>query len=648
MPAYTQDERPIKLTTPLGKDVLLLERYQGREAISEPFLFTFRCVSTQKSLAIETLLRKPVLLQVQLPDNSYRPVHGLGRSARMLELDMGLTTYEVEMVPWFWFLTQATDCRIFQDKTVEQIVSEVFQGHGFNDFQFKLTGNYTPRKYCVQYRETDFNFVSRLLEEEGIFYYFEHTESKHTMVLLDAASSVKVCPGQSTLRFAHAGTPDHPEDFVHTVDLERSYRTGKITLQDFDFIKPSTNLIANVSGAYAQSEQYDYPGVYYDKARGDKLAKTLLEKEEWPEKIVRGTSSGRSLNAGNKFTLSEHFRADLNISWLLVALEHKVEGTNFRSELEEPFRYANRFEAIPASVPFRPQRAHAKPSVKGTQTAIVTGPAGEEIYVDKYGRIKVHFHWDRLQPYDEKSSCWVRVSQSWAGGAWGWMTIPRIGQEVVVSFQEGDPDRPLVTGRVYNEAQQVPYKLPDHQTISTWRSRSSKGGGATNFNEIRMEDLKGKEQLFVHAEKDRDDRTKNDSREWVGKDRHLYVKSNQQEEVGGAKHVKVGGQFNEKIGGKYSLNVGSDFHTKVGMNYALEAGMEVHVKAGMKVIIEAGMQLSLKGPGGFVNIDPSGVQIQGTMVLINSGGSAGSGGGSKPDDPKEPDKADDGTKRGKL
>ncbi|MDX1981712.1 MAG: type VI secretion system tip protein VgrG [Bryobacteraceae bacterium] len=648
MPSYTQDDRPIKLTTTLGKDVLLLERFQGREAISEPFLFILRCVSTAKNLAIESLLHKGVTLEVKLANDDYRPIHGLVRSARMLEMDKGLVTYELEMTPWLWFLTQTTDCRIFQDKTVQQIITEVFEGHGYKDFRFSLSKSYDQRKYCVQYRETDFNFVSRLMEEEGISYYFEHTSSKHVLVLLDSPASVKPCPVQSTMKFAHEDMPDHPEDFVHTLDLERSCRTGKITIQDFDFIKPSTNLLTKVDGAYPQSEQYDYPGLYYDKGRGDKLAKTRLEVEEWPEKIVRGVSSARPFSAGYKFTLTEHFRSDMNAAWLLVAIQHKAEGTNFRSDLEEPFRYENQYEAIPAAVPFRPPYTHAKPAVKGTQTAIVVGPAGEEIWVDKYGRVKIHFHWDRLQPGDDKASCWVRVTQSWAGGAWGWMTIPRIGQEVVVSFQEGDPDRPLITGRVYNEAQQVPYKLPDHKTISTWRSRSSKGGGATNFNEIRMEDLKGSEQLFLHAEKDRDDRTKNDSREWVGKDRHLYVRTNQQEEVGGAKHLKVGGQQNEKIGGKYSLKVGSDFHTKAGMNYALEAGMEVHVKAGMKVIIEAGMQLSLKGPGGFVNIDPSGVQIQGTMVLINSGGSAGSGGGSSPEDPKEPDKADDGTKRGKL
>ena len=274
------------------------------------------------------------------------------------------------------------------------------------------------------------------------------------------------------------------------------------------------------------------------------------------------------------------------------------------------------------------------------------GKSGEEIWVDKYGRVKVQFYWDRQGKKDENSSCWIRVSQNWAGKNWGAMWIPRMGQEVIVDFLEGDPDRPLITGRVYNAEQIVPYPLPGHQTVSTLKSRSSKGGGSANYNEIRFEDKKGSEQIFINAEKDMDQRVENDSREYVKNDRHLIVHNNQHELVEADKHghvkgkhfeaidgdmsLKVGGDVKEKVGGGMSLQVGQSMNEKVGQTWAKEAGQTVHIKAGMTLILEAGMQLSLKGPGGFVDIGPAGVTIQGTMVLINSGGAAGSGPGRQP------------------
>jgi type VI secretion system secreted protein VgrG len=312
-------------------------------------------------------------------------------------------------------------------------------------------------------------------------------------------------------------------------------------------------------------------------------------------------------------------------------------------------------------------RVTPRPTVKGLQPAVVTGPSGEEIYSDKYGRVKVQFFWDRLGKKNENSSCWIRVSQPWAGKNWGAVFLPRIGQEVIVDFLESDPDQPLITGRVYNAEQMPPYTLPDKQTRSTFQSRSSKGGGPANYNEIRFEDLKGSEQIFINAEKDMDHRVENDSREYIGNNRHLIVNANQFELVNKDKHLHVKGKQNEKIEGDMSLKVGGDQkqqvgrslslkvgqsrNEKVGITHAMEAGQTIHLKGGMTVIIEAGMQLSLKGPGGFVDIGPTGVTIQGTMVLINSGGAPGSGPGASPDspdDPTDPDTADDGSKATKL
>jgi len=644
MPEYKQQDRPIKVQTPLGEDVLLLERFEGREAISQPYEFHLHMVSTQKNLDLTKLINQGITLQVRLPDMSYRPVHGICRSARQLELDMGLTTYQMEIVPKFWFLTQSADCRFFLDKTVPEILEQVLGQHGVS-FQTSLNKGYEKRKFLVQYRETDFNFCSRLMEEEGIWYYFKYEEGSHTMYLADAPSSVKALPFQAKAKFAFEETALAEEDFVQTVDFERSYTTGKISLWDFDFTKQYDPFQTSVAGKYAASEKYDSPGGKWNSGGLDPNARTWLEMEESRLNVIRGASQVRAFAPGFKFELLEHYNSSVNGNYLITAVQHEAKGNNYRSNLEEPFDYKNVYEGIPAATPFRPARVAVKPTIKGTQTAIVVSDAeGEEIFPDKYGRVKVMFHWDR----ERKNSAWIRVSQAWAGLNWGWITIPRVGQEVVVSYMDGDPDRPLITGRVYDEMQPVPYKLPDHKTVSTWKSRSSKNGTDQNYNEVRMEDLKGSEQLFIHAEFQRDDRTKKEMREWIGASRHLIVKEDQKELIEKNKQIHVKYAQKEKIDAKYSLQVGTDYHVKVGTNCAVDAGMQVHIKGGMSVIIEGGTQVTMKGPGGFVNIDPSGVQIQGTMVLINSGGAAGAGSGCSPEAPEDPDIADDGTKFTKM
>jgi len=394
-----------------------------------------------------------------------------------------------------------------------------------------------------------------------------------------------------------------------------------------------------------------------------------MQEEETGHLLASGSSVCRAFTSGYKFDLQDHYRSDMNTAYLLTEVQHTASaGTSYTSsEGGGSEQYANHFSCIPASVRFRPTRITPKPFVQGPQPALVVGKSGEEIWVDKYGRVKVQFYWDRQGKKDENSSCWIRVSQSWAGKNWGAMWIPRIGQEVIVDFLEGDPDRPLITGRVYNAEETVPYDLPDHQTVSTLKSRSSKGGASANYNEIRFEDKKDSEQIFINAEKDMDLRVENDAREYVKNDRHLIVHNNQHELVEADKHghvkgkhfesidgdmsLKVGGDVKEQVGGGLSLQVGQSMNEKVGQAWAIEAGQTIHIKAGMTLILEAGMQLSLKGPGGFVDIGPAGVTIQGTMVLINSGGAAGSAPDASPQDPeapKDPDTADDGTKFTKL
>jgi type VI secretion system secreted protein VgrG len=672
--AYTQENRLIAIDTPLGKNTLLLQGFSGHEGISRLFSFHLDLLSLKDSISFTDIVGQNVTIEIRLADNSLRYLNGFVSRFAQSGSEERFTHYQMEVVPWLWFLTRNADCRIFQNKTIPDIIQQVFTDRGFQNFKNSLTGSYDPREYCVQYRETDFNFVSRLMEQYGIFYFFQHENGKHTLVLADSPGAYQLCAGQPSVRYELVAGGLDAEDAVTAWQMEQELRTGKYSLTDYNFETPSTSLLSGEPtvakvGKNSDYEIYDYPGEYLKHSQGDALTKIRMQEEEAGHLVVSGSSVCRAFTPGYKFDLKEHYRADMNDSYVLTEVQHVASvGSSYTSaEGGSGEHYSNHFTCIPASVPFRPARITPKPFVQGPQTALVVGKSGEEIWVDKYGRVKVQFYWDRQGKKDENSSCWIRVSQNWAGKNWGAMWIPRMGQEVIVDFLEGDPDRPLITGRVYNAEQIVPYPLPDHQTVSTLKSRSSKGGASSNYNEIRFEDKKGSEQIFVNAEKDMDQRVENDSREYVKNDRHLIVHANQHELVEADKHghvkgkhfeaidgdmsLKVGGDVKEKVGGNVSLQVGQSMNEKVGQTWAKEAGQTVHIKAGMTLILEAGMQLSLKGPGGFVDIGPAGVTIQGTMVLINSGGAAGSApdaGPQDPEAPKDPDTADDGTKFTKL
>ena len=671
---FTQENRLIAIETPLGKDVLLLQGFTGHEAISRLFSFQAELLSSNNSIKFADIVGARVTLRVSLADGGERYFNGFVSRFGQSGSDVRFTHYQMEIVPWLWFLTRNADCRIFQNMTIPDIVQQVFKDRGFTDFKNSLTGAFETREYCVQYRETDFNFVSRLMEQYGIFYYFEHQKNKHTLVLGNSPTAHQPCPHQAKARYSTTVGSWDEEDVVSGWNMQQELRTGKYSLTDYNFETPSTNLLSSDPTVFSVDgntnyEIYDYPGIYLAKSQGDTVTKIRMQEEETSHLVATGTGVCRAFTSGYKFNLLEHFRKDMNEEYVLTEIQHMASAAQSYtiSDATPEDQYTNHFTCMPASVPYRPPRITPKPFVQGPQPALVVGKSGEEIWVDKYGRVVVQFYWDRIGKDNEKSSCWVRVSQPWAGKNWGAIWIPRIGQEVIVSFLEGDPDRPLITGRVYNAEQMPPYTLPDRQTVSTFKSRSSKGGGTDNFNEIRFEDKKGSEQVFINAEKDMDLRVENDSREYVGANRNLIVKTNQQEKVEGDKslHVvgnhlekidsdmslQVGGDQSEKVGGGYSLQVGQAIDEKVGTKRATDAGQEIHLKAGMKVIIEAGVQVSLKGPGGFVDVGPAGVTIQGTMVLINSGGSAGSGSGASPKDPKDPkdpDQADDGSKFTKM
>jgi type VI secretion system secreted protein VgrG len=660
---YTQENRLISLTTPLGDNTLLLAGFSGNEAISRLFSFHLDLLSESSDpIDFSNIIGKNVTISVTQSDNSQRYFNGLVSRFAQSGADSRFLHYQMEMVAWPWKMTRYADCKIFHNKTVGDVIEQVFKDRGLTDYQLSLNATYSPIEYCVQYRETDFNFISRLMEQNGIFYFFKHEMGKHTMVIADSASIHDTCPGQNSAGFDLAGGGLDTEDSVNSWNLEQELRSGKYTLTDYNFTTPATSLLASeptiVSvGGNADYEIFDYPGDYGTRGDGTTFAKLRMQEEEASHLVAHGSSVCRAFTTGYKFDLTDHPQDAMNASYVLAEIQHVASvGTSYTADDGGGESYSNHFTCIPTSVPFRPARLTPKPFVQGPQTAVVVGKSddkggneddggdGEEIWVDKYGRVTVKFPWDRAG----SCSCRVRVSQEWAGQGWGAITIPRVGQEVIVSFLEGDPDRPIITGRIYNASQTVPYPLPANQTRSTFMTRSSTGGGGDNYNELRFEDKAGSEQIFLRGEKDLDIRLKNDIREYAGNNRSLMVTKDQLEKVDRDHHSQVTGNSNQKIGKTLSLQVGQNLYEKSGTNYAHEAGQVIHLKAGMTVVVEAGTQLSLKVGGNFIDISPAGISIVGTMVMINSGGAAGSGPGSSPTDPKDPDQADDGTKGGKM
>jgi type VI secretion system secreted protein VgrG len=641
--AITQEHRALAIGSPLGEDVLLLKRMSGTEQLGRPFEYQLELASHDHQIKAEDIIGQNVTIRCELSTGESRYFNGFVSRFIHIPSSGDFAQYQATVVPWLWFLTRTADCRIFQKMTVPKIIKEIFSEKGFTDIEDTLNPSYRTWEYCVQYRESDFNFVSRLMEQEGIYYFFKHENGKHTLVLADSANAHEPYSDYGELEYHPADKGTKPEECVSKWIIETSLQPGSYALKDFDFKKSQSDLLTRsiAKGKYDSSkfEIYDYPGNYTETSEGDEYAKKRIEELQAQYEVITAGSDSRGICTGCTFELVKHTRDDQNREYLITSTKYIINAPKFYSDSQgsnESFCSCE-FTAIDKKQPYRTPRVTPKPSIPGPQTAMVVGTAGEEIDTDEFGRVKVQFHWDRYSKADENSSCWIRVSQVWAGKKWGAMYIPRIGQEVIIDFLEGDPDRPIITGRVYNSPTVPPYDLPTNKTMSTLKSNSSIGGGG--FNEIRFEDKKGKEQIFIHAEKDQDARVKKDCKEYIGKDRHLIVKQDQFEKVEGDKHLTVKGNQNEKIDGTVSVDAGMDYQHKVGMKHALDAGMEIHLKAGMNVILEAGMSITLKAGGGFVVVGPAGVTISGTPVLINSGGSAGSGSGCSPDAAKPPKEA---------
>jgi type VI secretion system secreted protein VgrG len=639
----TQKNRILSVSTPLGQDVLLLGSFSGAEGMSRLFSYQLSMISDKQDIAAKDIVGKSVTWRVLVKDTEPRFFNGfvsrfVGSGLTMRDM----RSYRAQVVPWLWFLTRTANCQIFQKKSAPDIIKAVFDGLGFSDYQLELKNTHPKRDYCVQYRETAFNFVSRLMEEEGIFYFFRHEDGKHTLVLADQKTSYKDLPAN----------PMDPGARIESFDHQFEYRPGKWTRTDYNFETPSTSLLTNTNTIVdlpniSKFEMFDYPGDYLVKGDGAAGTKLRMEEEEAGFDVATATSACATFTPGGKFSLIEpDVKSEEGKNYVVTYIEHTAVDVDFQGG-DAPSEYSNVFQCIPSSVTFRPGQHTRKPLIAGAQTAVVVGPSGEEIYTDKYGRVKVQFFWDRLGKKDENSSCWIRVAENWAGKNWGIVFNPRIGQEVIVEFLEGDPDRPIITGRVYNAEQMPPYELPANQTQSTIKTRSSKGGGTDNFNELRFEDKKSSEEIYFHAEKDFNRVVENNDTLKVGsskaddgsqtieiyKDRTETVKTGNEkitiEKGDRTEEVKTGnesitiGQGNRTI----TVSQGNDTHKISQGNREVEISMgndTLTIKMGNQTTqlslgassTEAMQSIELKVGQSSVKLDQMGVTIKGMMISI--------------------------------
>ena len=496
---FTQENRLIAVYTPLEPDTVLLHSFSGVEGISRLFSFSLNLLSLNSSLAFKDIIGQRVTILIRRGSDGPRFINGHISRFTQSGADRNFTYYHAEVVPWLWFLTRNANCRIFQNMKVPDIITKVFQDRGFNDFETRLQGQFPTRDYCVQYRESDFNFVSRLMEQYGIFYFFQHDDKKHVLVLADSSSAARPCPGQRKARWVESAGPGglpEDEDVITEWRIEQELRSGKYALNDYNFLTPTNSLLANTDSTISlfgngSFEIYDYPGIYGNSSEGNDTVRLRMEEEEAHSVVATGGGTCRAFTPGFYFELEEHYRNDMNSSYLLTDVRHTATiGDSYVSGGEAGVRYSNQFTSIPSSATFRPLRVTPQPLVQGPQTAIVAGPKGEEIYVDKHGRVKVQFHWDREGQHDEQSSCWIRVSQPWAGKNWGAMAIPRIGQEVVVSFLRvtltarslaagsttGSPDLhiPCLTNRRKAVSNHIPPRAVAVSTSSALKTRKAR------------------------------------------------------------------------------------------------------------------------------------------------------------------------------
>ena len=632
----TQANRQVSVTTELGSDVLLFHSMNGSDQLGRLSEYRVQLLSTRNDLKIADVLGKTMGVHVELPNDAVRHYNGIVTRFCSTGWKGEFSSYEATVHPWLWLLTRSSNCRIFQDMSVTDIVKEVCNDAVYGSLidlsVSALSGTYDPLPYCVQYRETDFNFVCRLLENAGIYFFFTHDASKHTMVLADSYGAHAKIDGYAKVEFADRdGRTTSDMESVFAWSAGGAIVSSSYTLNDFDFEKASGSTSggllakATIAAAFAQPayELYDYPGLYASAAAGKALARGRMESVHGQCEQIDAQTNARGLFPGGLFSLVEHPREDQNREYLVTRASYDIVGDTYASNGSmTPMRFDCRFSAIGHEHSYRPPPVTPKPFVQGPQTAMVVGKAGEEIWTDQYGRVKVQFHWDRLGKDDEKSSCWVRVSQSWAGKGWGAIFTPRIGMEVIVSFLEGDPDRPLVTGCVYNADAMPPYALPGEQTRTGVKSNTSKGGAG--FNELRFDDKKDAEEIFMQAEKDFTRVVKNNDTLKVGfekkdkGDQTITIKNDQSLDVGRDQIEHVVNDQTVNVDNNQSVTIKVDQKLDVGGNQTVAVTGDQKITVSKTIVIEATTSIELKVGGSSIKIEPGKITLKAPEILVQA------------------------------
>ncbi len=652
------ENRQLRLKGPLGPKKMILVRADVVEKMSTLTETDIQFISPDHNLKMEDVVGQRLSLELDDEEGNTRYWHGYCVSCAFEGRMGGQGLYRAEVRPWLWFLTLHADCKIFQELSALEVIKKIFSERGFSDIQDKTSSNFEKREYLVQYRETDYEFVTRLMEEEGMYYYFTHDSSKETLVLADGSGSHAPLEGAAEIRFEFkedgrggggAGSYKRDEDHIYEWKSSERVNTGKVSLTDYDFTKPTTDLkaltaIPKGKHSYKDIEVYDYPGIHDTADFGKKRSRVRAEALASEYKRTWGKSNVRTMAVGGTFKLKEHPRSDFNKEYLVLGATHKLQietdedkDGQARSALDDgrtpedtgegkKESYESEFSVQLKSEPYRAPLATPRPIIPGVQTAVVTGPKGDEIYTDKYGRIKVQFHWDRVGRKDEKTTCFIRVAQTMSGQSWGVFHIPRIGQEVVVQFEEGNPDRPIVTGMLYNEAKKPPFEFPANMTQHGMKSNTTKGGGG--FHELVFEDKKDAEFIRLQSEKDYKETIKNNAEISIGFEKtdpgdltqKVYHNKTEWLETGdhsfevkdGLQTITIAKTNTVSVGEDESVTIGADKTDAIGANYTIDVGDTLDITAGSKIKLTVG--------GSSIEMTSSEIKIKSTTIKIEGSG----------------------------
>lgn len=624
-----------------GAPAFAVYAFKGIERVNEPFEFEIEFVARDSNLPTATFLSLDGTLSIADKSGATRFVCGMISQIRQLHTGNIFTHYQCVIVPRLWFLKETRNHRIYQNRNVMQIIDDVlkYQKFVFDSYDFKLNREYPGREYCTQYGESDLDFISRLCEEEGIVFSFAHAMDRNRLVFTDTAGGPPIA-GRPAIRFFPGSGNVADAPVVSRLAHHQGINSDHASYREWNFMTPEKILevsknepdwLKAPAPAAMRLESYHFPHIYQEKNDGDRYADIQLARQLAQREWIEGVTDVSRMLPGHVFSIYDHPRKELNRQWWLREVLHAGEQPGVLEQEAPPergLRYEASFVAVPAETRFVPPGVHEKKRIGGVQSALVVGPEGEEIYVDQYGRVKIKFHWDRRDKWDETASCWVRVAQGWAGGNYGAIAIPRVGHEVLVSFLEGDPDRPIITGRAYHAMNPVPCELPSGKTRTVLKSYSSPGGGG--FNELGIDDKKGEEEIYAHAEKDLNIHVNNDWKERALHDRHLTVDNDIFVEIGGESHELYHGPRKTELFSDDNSTVHSDRHEQIDGKWLTKVGDEVHIKAGAKIVLEAGTEITLKAGGSFIKLDPSGMRCRGAQIGLNSGGSPGTGSGAAP------------------